>query len=128
MAGLIEIFEKHNKFSWFIVIVIAGIIFYISSLSFAPSAGAVWNINSILYHFVAFFFLGFFLLVSLIKGDKRKFIIIGIIIAIVYAVSDEFHQLFVPGRNCSFSDFLLDSCGILLASFIYVLSLKFRKS
>ena len=52
-----------------------------------------------------------------------KFIFIGVIIALVYAVSDEFHQLFVPGRACSFSDFLVDSAGIFLATLIY--SLKF---
>lgn len=29
----------------------------------------------------------------------------------LYAVSDEIHQSFVPGRSCQLSDMLLDSCG-----------------
>ena len=33
-----------------------------------------------------------------------------------YAASDEFHQLFVPGRAGLFSDVLIDSCGAALGS------------
>ena len=29
----------------------------------------------------------------------------------LYAVSDELHQYFVPGRSCQLSDMVLDSCG-----------------
>lgn len=40
----------------------------------------------------------------------------------LYAVSDEIHQYFVPGRSCQLSDMLLDSagafCGILALIFI----------
>lgn len=32
---------------------------------------------------------------------------------ILYAASDEFHQLFVPGRSGQVSDVLLDGCGVL---------------
>ena len=30
-----------------------------------------------------------------------------------YAVTDEFHQSFVPGRSCEFRDIVIDSCGVL---------------
>jgi len=36
----------------------------------------------------------------------------AIIIGALYAMSDEFHQLFVPGRSCSLRDVLIDSCGV----------------
>lgn len=29
-----------------------------------------------------------------------------------YAVTDEIHQFFIPGRSCQLTDVLLDSCGI----------------
>ena len=32
-------------------------------------------------------------------------------IALVYAVSDELHQLFSPGRSCQIKDMLIDFCG-----------------
>lgn len=42
--------------------------------------------------------------------------------SVLYAASDEFHQLFVPGRSGEMRDVIIDACGvaigILLASFI----------
>ncbi len=32
-------------------------------------------------------------------------------VCLAYACSDEFHQRFVPGRECSLKDVLYDSCG-----------------
>lgn len=56
------------------------------------------------------------------KGDRiRGFGITGVrcrsglsfIIGTIYAASDEFHQLFVPGRSGQISDVMLDSAGVL---------------
>jgi len=50
----------------------------------------------------------------------------------VYACSDEFHQLFVPGRAMQLIDFTLDCTGTLLGlglcSFIVFISRKIRHS
>ncbi len=35
-------------------------------------------------------------------------------ISFLYAISDELHQSFVPGRNCSTQDLLIDALGILI--------------
>ena len=122
---MISWFERHNKISWVITIFIAITIFYVSSLIFPPGKGVGFNWKPIAYHFYAFLFLAALLLISITRGKNKnkKFIFIAIIIVLVYAISDEFHQLFVPGRACSFSDFLIDSAGIFLATLIY--SLKF---
>jgi VanZ family protein len=37
------------------------------------------------------------------------------LIATLYAVSDEFHQTFIPGRNGQVADVLVDSAGALVA-------------
>ena len=34
-------------------------------------------------------------------------------IGTLYAVTDEIHQAFVPGRSCELRDVLIDSCGVL---------------
>ena len=34
------------------------------------------------------------------------------LIGTLYAVTDEFHQRFVPGRSCEIRDILIDSCGV----------------
>lgn len=43
----------------------------------------------------------------------RKGILVPWGIATLYAASDEFHQLFVPGRSGQVSDVVLDSAGVL---------------
>ena len=43
------------------------------------------------------------------------------VISVLYAGSDEFHQLFVAGRAGSFSDVLVDSAGVILGLAIFLL-------
>ena len=123
---MIKLLEKYSKVSWLFVFLIAIAIFYMSSRTFKAGAAAT-NLYAILYHFFAFFFLALFLVPAIVKGKKKNLIFIAIIIAVMYGLSDEIHQFFVPGRACMFSDFLTDSAGILLASFFYVVSLRLRK-
>jgi subtilisin family serine protease len=61
------------------------------------------------------------------KSKRKSLIAIALLLALAYGVSDEFHQLFVRGRNCSLSDFLIDSAGIYLACFLYTVSLSLRR-
>jgi len=118
-------FEKHNKISWTITILIAIIIFYLSSKTFPTTATPTTNFLSIAYHFFAFFFLAFFLLISLIKGKINKpLFAIAILIAVLYGISDEIHQYFVPGRFSSLKDVLINSTGILFASVVYGVRLR----
>jgi VanZ family protein len=93
------------------------IIFYISSLSFHPGSGSTSSYLSEAYHFLAFFWLAFLLQLSLItkKENRRLYLFLAVIFCLIYAASDEMHQLFVPGRCCDFYDFLTDSAGIVLA-------------
>jgi len=57
----------------------------------------------------------------------NQIFVLAIVIAMFYGVLDEVHQLFVIGRFCSFFDFLLDTTGILFASMIYFISVKYRQ-
>lgn len=54
----------------------------------------------------------------------------AILIASLYGASDEFHQLFVPGRLCDAADWLTDTCGAALGASIaaVVLALKGRRA
>lgn len=123
---MFKLLEKYYKFSWLAVVLIGFAIFYLSSLSFPPGP-SITNFYSMLYHFLAFFSLAFFLLPALIQGKNKSLIFIAIIMAIMYGLLDEIHQLFVPGRICAFSDFLINSAGILAVSLLYTVSLRFRK-
>lgn len=49
---------------------------------------------------------------------EKKYWIIAIIICFLYAISDEIHQIFVPGRACMVKDVVIDTLGASLGSFI----------
>ncbi len=124
---MISWFEKHNKLSLLITIIIAGIIFYMSSQIFEQGIGSGGiGFKALAYHLIAFFSLAFFLSVSLVRGEHKKFISIAIILSILYGISDEIHQFFVPGRVSSIYDIFLNSFGIILASTLYLISLEYR--
>lgn len=125
---MISWFEKHNKLSWIITILIAIIIFYISSLTFETTPFKDFlGIEAIAYHFYSFLFLSVFLLISLVQGKNKKLILLAILLCVFYAITDEIHQLFVPGRTSTFSDVIIDFAGILFAGLIYSLHLKFNQ-
>jgi VanZ family protein len=50
--------------------------------------------------------------------------LIAIACASAYGVTDEFHQLFVPGRMCDPLDWATDTCGASLGSLIAFLVLR----
>ena len=51
---------------------------------------------------------------SIDRGDARRWISSAWVLSVAYAASDEFHQSFVPGRNASVVDVLIDSAGAAL--------------
>ncbi len=127
---MIKKFEEHNLISWAITILIAGIIFYVSTLIIEEKA-TIFNTSlpSMIYHILIFFFLSLFLFISLIQGKRnRKLFLFGSLIALAYGIIDEIHQFFVPGRFSTFEDVIFDFIGISLAFMIYSISLIFRKN
>lgn len=56
------------------------------------------------------------------KTNKKR-MIVALLLCIMYAVSDEIHQLFVPGRDGNIKDVLIDTAGagfgILVWRFIF---------
>ena len=49
----------------------------------------------------------------------REIIAAGILVTLLYALSDEFHQVFVPGRSGSLWDAGIDFVGIIIGTFLY---------
>lgn len=73
-----------------------------------------------LAHFTEYLILGL-LVVNLIKDYYNKYLFISIIICIIYATSDELHQLFVPGRSYQLLDILIDTLGSVSGIYLYKL-------
>lgn len=77
-----------------------------------------------LAHVTIYFILGFlvYLYIKDLKIDNK--IIISILICVLYATSDEIHQLFILGRSGEVKDVLIDTLGSVLG----ILFLKILKS
>ena len=116
---MINWFEKNRGISWLITLMVASIIFHVSSLTFDGPAGGT-GYMAYIYHFTAFSYLSLFLLIALTKGKLTKsLIILGVTMAIIYGITDEMHQYFVPGRASTIKDVLVNSIGILITSIAY---------
>jgi len=83
-------------------------------------------------HFTEFCALGFLAYLNITEYRKNKLIFYSFIFSVIYAISDEIHQLYIPGRVCDINDVIIDSCGALLGvilAFILVkIVRKFRKT
>lgn len=97
----------------------------------------VLNINNIellnliirkLAHYIEYLILGILVIKMFIKNNIPQSYLISIIFCIIYAISDEIHQLFVPGRACQIKDILIDSIGSITGIYLYKLISKRKKS
>ena len=77
------------------------------------------------------FFVYALLALSYIRALPRRNYVLAWVLAILYALSDEFHQSFVPGRMSSLIDvFVFDNLGAIVALSIhryFVLNDTFQK-
>jgi VanZ family protein len=78
-------------------------------------------------HFFAYFLLGLFLILTFKAFDLKKSYQLTVLIGFFYAVSDEFHQKFIPGRSGEIRDIFIDLIGILTAVGLVRLTTKIRK-
>ena len=56
----------------------------------------------------------------------KQIVVMSVLSTALYAVTDEIHQLFVPGRSGQITDVILDSCGgligaVLSATILYLI-------
>ncbi len=111
---------------WGPVIIWAGLIFLISSFPTLPHVGFIWwdfvlKKSAHIIEYIIFYFL----LIRALNPTSAKQILptkinpetwtFALIIAILYACSDEIHQSFVPGRTCKVTDVGFDTFGMLIS-------------
>lgn len=102
------------------------------SMTLAEQAETMSQISHIIRktaHFTIYAALGFFS--SLTAGRRKIFSkssLVVVLFCFAYAVSDEIHQYFVPGRACMFTDMLIDTCGGITGMGLSFVAMKiFRK-
>lgn len=110
---------------WLPVLLYAAFIFFLSSLSYGPSALDGPFLNKFL-HLSEYAVLGVLLSRALRQAFPKlrlaQFYFWIIFICALYGLSDEFHQLFVAYRSFSFLDISADAAGGGLGAFIYFLT------
>ena len=79
-----------------------------------------------LAHFSIYALLGFLImgLASTYQGTFYQKILCSVLLACIYAISDEFHQLFISGRSGQITDVLIDTGGALTGAVIAMLMIK----
>jgi VanZ family protein len=104
-----------------ITLAYAGVIFYLSSRTWDgvplfPGADKI--IHTMIYAGLGFLCVWSLRITSL--KTRAQIFPIAAIIAFIYGITDEIHQLFVAGRSCELSDLLSDATGAVLGSWIAV--------
>lgn len=100
---------------WLPIIIWMGVIFLFSN---RPSITTVdFFLGDFLLkksaHLIEYAILGILMFRALldIKIERKKALIISIIFASIYGMTDEFHQLFIAGRTSTIRDVIIDTIG-----------------
>jgi len=134
-------------FSWIAVILWMSLIFYLSDQPATESGelsnkitevvirtiekvaqpasldkGSLNHIVRKIAHFTCYLILAILVKNALERSgvNSGKSILFALLICIIYAISDEVHQLFVPGRSGEIRDVIIDSTGAASGILIYL--------
>jgi len=119
--------KTYQKISLVLAVIVAIVIFYVSSLQFPPNPIPQFSLTSLLYHTGIFFLLTLFLLLSGMPRLSKEFIFIVLMVSFVYGALDELHQFFVPNRVADIFDFGKDVAGSLISLGFFGLVRRMRK-
>lgn len=143
----------HKLIAWLLTALWMGLIFYFShqpgdassSLSSGISENIVAALNMLPLvqldiesihtllrksaHFFVYLILGILVLHALRRSEVTgyKSIMYAMIICVFYAITDEVHQLFIPGRSGEVRDVLIDSAGAGTGVALYMCIMYFSK-
>ena len=118
---------KFPAIFWAILIYVA------SSIPSTKLPKFIFHINDKLIHVSIFFVLGLLFYNAMQPRSKPagfqwNRLLISVIAVIVYGISDELHQGFVPGRTVDIIDATADSIGGILAAIVIYTSVKMRQT
>ena len=113
----------HTYAAWLLALLYMGAIFYLIAQSTVPIPLRFPQQDKVM-HAGAYALLGLLLAHAIYPGSRKRRFILAFTLAALYGVSDEIHQLFVPGRDASVFDWLADAAGAWLGAFLYLRSKK----
>ena len=93
-----------------------GVIFFLSSLPESETPGR-FIVSDKVCHAAEYFILAFLVLFALQRTTRLRFstsFLITLAWGVLYGISDEIHQQYVPTRNCDIVDLAADISGVVL--------------
>ncbi len=111
-----------SKIAWLLVFSYAGLIFYFSSLP-GDTVPDLFANSDIVFHTLEYFPFGFLIVCAFMatwKLTNSKYLLFLLFVVMLYALSDEVHQIFVPGRTFSLADLIFDCIGSMLGGLSFV--------
>lgn len=103
---------------WFFTICYMGIVFYFSSLEGSDLPGFPLYLDKVI-HFAVYILLAFLVFLSFRKsGVKRYVFLLSFSFTVLYGITDEIHQLYVPDRDVAIADIIANSAGAFLGSYL----------
>lgn len=104
---------------WLPVALWCSMIFYLSSISDLSTGWGLYDfVLRKIAHMVEYGILAFLVWRALLASGtftENKVYSLSFVFSVLYAVSDEIHQGFVPGRGPSVYDVLIDAIGVVIA-------------
>ena len=119
----------HPKFRWFVVVAWAGLIFYLSTSGFGVGFTKAANTSEVFHylmrkaaHMAEYAVFCLLLYAAFLDADdfewRPRLAVRSVVIASLYALTDEYHQTFVEGRTAAIIDCGIDIAGAALAVLI----------
>lgn len=111
---------KRHLLRWGPALVWMGVIYFLSSRPDLPQIEEVW-LEMLLRksaHVMVYAILGA-LLARAVHGDGWRGVALAALLGVLYAISDEWHQTFVPGRKGNVWDVLLDGAAALAGAYLW---------
>ena len=131
--------------SWILLVLWLGVIFFLSSMGGKSSNGTSYKITDVIVsvvdndnksdntretvnyivrkgaHFTEYLILGVLTLnvLNLYSISNKKKLIFGLVFCLLYAGSDEYHQMYIADRSPMLKDVLIDFSGAVIGIFIY---------
>lgn len=103
----------------------------VAIITFASQQSNVSVQNDKTIHFLVYSLLAYFISRALhlsFEFKKNKIFYLAVFLVSLYGLIDEIHQYFIPGRSCSFGDWVADTLGAMIGAYFYVLQNSLQRS
>ena len=121
-------FDQREFVNYLLPIIVYAILIFIASSIPSSKLDFIKDISDFLLHMLEYAVLGFLVArFFLNRPGKTLFLfLMALLLSIIYGATDEIHQLFTPGRDCSVLDFFADSIGTVFGAGIYYIIFRYN--